>query len=364
MKGLYIASITKNRPRDLGVLNKIYGQLDGFKSEEVDMDFIFMKDNYIYRNNEKIKMVRKNNSLYFFKRLCEFFKGNCDEYKFVYIRYSVANIFLLKLCKIFYKLNIKVILELPTYPYKKELNIYSPVLKFLMNIADNYVSKNIHKYVENIICFTNDEEIYGIKTISIENGIDLEKIEFTGYVKQKELNLIAVANVTFAHGYDRLINGLSEYYKNDWERDVYFHIVGESLEANKLKQLVNSLGLNEKVIFYGSKHGEELTDVYKKCQMGVASLGIYRIGLNQVSILKAREYTARGIPFILGYYDNSFINSNYVIKVPNNDEHINIKDILEFYDSCNILDTEIRNDAERLTWHSQIKKIMYAINCK
>jgi len=194
MKGLYIASITKNRPRDLGVLNKIYGQLDGFKSEEVDMDFIFMKDNYIYRNNEKIKMVRKNNSLYFFKRLCEFFKGNCDEYKFVYIRYSVANIFLLKLCKIFYKLNIKVILELPTYPYKKELNIYSPALKFLMNIADNYVSKNLHKYVENIICFTNDEEIYGIKTISIENGIDLKKIEFTGYVKQKELNLIAVAS--------------------------------------------------------------------------------------------------------------------------------------------------------------------------
>lgn len=364
MKGIYIASITENRTRDVGVLNKIRGQLKGFKNAKVDMDFIYMKDNYICWNDKLLKNIKKNNSLVFFYGVCKILKSTKEKFDFVYIRYSVANIFLFKLCKIFHKRNIKVIVEIATYPYEKELNVYNSVVRYLMLKTDRYITKNLSKYVSNIVTFTENKSIYNIDTINIQNGIDLEKIKFTGFSKGEELNIIAVANVTFAHGYDRLIKGLSNYYKNGYKRKVSFHIVGDGAEVESLKNLVNDLGLSDIVIFYGAKYEPQLTDIYKKCQIGVTALGMYRKDVQQCSILKSREYAARGIPFISGYDDIPFMDSKYVLRVSNNDEDIDVIKVLEFYDSCNISDTQIRLDSERLGWNEQIIELMRQINNK
>lgn len=42
----------------------------------------------------------------------------------------------------------------------------------------------------------------------------------------KELHLIGVAEVHYWHGFDRLVRGLADYYRNNPEYKVYFHIVG------------------------------------------------------------------------------------------------------------------------------------------
>jgi len=58
------------------------------------------------------------------------------------------------------------------------------------------------------------------------------------------------------------------------------------------------------------------------------------------------------------------MDSKYVLRVSNNDEDIDVIKVLEFYDSCNISDTQIRLDSERLGWNEQIIELMRQINNK
>ena len=358
MKGIYIASITENRSRDIGVLNKIKGQIKGFEENQVCMDFIYMKENHIIYKNNPIKDIKKNSAIYFFKEIYSILKDNELNYDFAYIRYSVGNIFLLKLCKLLFKKNIKIIIELPTYPYEKELDKYVYLLRNIIKYADRYVTYNLKRYVNNMVSFIDMKQIFNISNLCIENGIDVSKIKYTGFSKTDYINAIAVANVTNSHGYDRFIMGLNEYYKSPNVRKVYFHLVGDGEEVKNLKKMVSDMKLEKYVLFYGAKYEPNLTDIYKKCNLGITALGMYRKDLECGSVLKAREYAARGIPFILGYEDKSFKNSKFVISVPNDDSYINIGEVVKKYDALDITGEEIRKYSETISWGYQTKKIL------
>lgn len=358
MKGIYIASITENRSRDLGVFNKIKGQLNGFTENGVDMGWFLMRNNHIIYNDNPIFTVKKNKAIYFFEGVYKYLKQNSIDCDFVYIRYSIGNIFLLKLCKLLKKKGIKVVIELPTYPYEKELNKYGAVFGNLIKTVDRLVTSNLKKYVCNIVSFIDKETIFTIPNILIENGINVDEIKFTGFNKGQIINMISVANITNSHGYDRVINGLNEYYKDNPIREVYFHIVGDGDEVNNLKSLVAKYNLEKYVVFYGPKYEPELTEIFKSCNLGVTALGMYRKDLNCGSVLKAREYTARGIPFILGYDDASFKDAKFVINVPNDDSYINISKLIESFDNMEIKDIDIRNYTKNISWNYQIQKVL------
>jgi hypothetical protein len=82
-------------------------------------------------------------------------------------------------------------------------------------------------------------------------------------------------------------------YKGGWNIPKYRR---RGDEIN-LKNLASRLRINDHIIFHGFVHGKELDRLFEQNHIAVGSLGIHRIGLNQLSILKAREYCARGIPF-------------------------------------------------------------------
>ena len=143
------------------------------------------------------------------------------------------------------------------------------------------------------------EKIWGIPVIKLENGIDLEQIEFTGYNKSKEsITLIGVANISKWHGYERIIKGMYDYYNSMPTKNVILNLIGNGQELENLKILVNKYNLKEKVIFQGVKSGKELSYLFKSAHVAVGSLGMYRIGINNGSTLKAKEYAARGIPYL------------------------------------------------------------------
>ena len=125
------------------------------------------------------------------------------------------------------------------------------------------------------------------------------------------IHLIGVAEVHYWHGYDRLIAGLGEYYKNGIGnmkdvRDVYFHIVGGiwsgdlygSAYAPGIQTLIDKYGLHDKVILHGQMFGQPLDDLFNQCIFAIGSLGRHRNGITIIKTLKNREYATRGIPFI------------------------------------------------------------------
>lgn len=231
------------------------------------------------------------------------------------------------------KPEIKIVLEIPTFPYDLE---WKNVKDFPMLIKDRIYRKYLHTYIDRIVVYGKEKEVYGIPCINSNNGIDTDKIpvRVPKLHKDKRIQLLGVAGLAKWHGYDRLLRGLSDYYdRKDDNYEVIFHIVGEGAEKKRLKKLANQLKIEKYVIFHGSKKGKELDVLFDGCDIGIGSLGMYRIKMYDGYTLKLREYTARGIPYIYAYNDPLIENADvrYYIKFKNNDSNIDVCSIVDFY---------------------------------
>jgi len=174
------------------------------------------------------------------------------------------------------------------------------------------------------------------KTIKIGNGIKIDsslpliKSDRTS----NDLKLIGVAQLANWHGYDRMIRALSKLNEKSLPCKITFTIVGDGNERPFLEALVTELGLHEQVFFTGMLTGDALNKVFSDKHVGVASLGLFRIGLFEASVLKTREYIARGLPVIAAGEDPDFDeNSRYRYSITNNDDECSLVELLEIL--CN-----------------------------
>ena len=87
-------------------------------------------------------------------------------------------------------------------------------------VIDEKNRKNLVKYIDRIVTYSNDDYVFNIKTIKTKNGIifeDYETVKESPEKNKNAINLIAVAGFSFWHGYDRLLRGIGDYY-NDEEK--------------------------------------------------------------------------------------------------------------------------------------------------
>ena len=299
-----------------------------------------------------------------FKTLTKYILENNIE--FVYIRsFYNTNPPLLKMLRNLQREGVKVVMELPTYPYDIEVKSSSLSLSNRMIFLVNRLYRGrLKSCLTKIVTFSDYKEIHGVKTINISNGIDFERIKLKSAKSQSpnRINLLGVAEIHYWHGFDRLIKGLADYYKSvQIETEVFFDIVGGGVqnELDMLKNLTRELNLENYVTFYNESSGEELDAFFEKADFGVASLGRHRSGISKIKTLKTREYAARGIPFIYSETDDDFDNMPYIIKAPADESPIDINKIVEFYKSLKISPAEIRLTIEdTLSWRIQMQKVI------
>ena len=226
------------------------------------------------------------------------------------------------------------------------------------------------KYIDAIITYSNDAEIFGRCTIQLSNGIDFSNIPLRNKTENtsNELHLIGVAEIHFWHGFDRLIKGLGEYYANHPAYKVYFHLVGNlngKREENEIISPIQKYGLEPYVILYGARHGEELNKLFNHADFAIGSLGRHRSGIYNIKTLKNREYAARGFAFVYSETDDDFDAMPYVLKVPADESPINIPQLIEFCRSQPMSPDEIRASIQHLSWDVQMRKVYKeAINSK
>ena len=284
--------------------------------------------------------------------------------EFVYIRSNHnANLFTIHMVKRMKRAGMKVVMEIPTYPYDQEY--FNKSMRRQL-IQDKLFRKKFAKQLDAIVTFAEEDFIFGQQTIKISNGIDFDSVRLKKESQhpQNELHLIGVAEIHRWHGFDRLIKGMAEYYSQSRELKVYFHIVGyffSTVEQKEITSLIRELNLEDYVILYGKKHGEELDAIFDKCDFGIGSLGRHRVGIDCIKTLKNREYAARGISFIYSETDSDFDNRPYVLKAPADESAICIEDIIQFYNKLSCTPLEIRNSIEDLSWKSQMKKVVDAV---
>lgn len=260
-----------------------------------------------------------------------------------YVRFLAGDRHFIHFLKLLRKNNpqARILMELPDYPttwYMTTSFIYT-VLYFPIMIKDWNAGRKYRKYVDRIVIPQKIKTAFHIPVLPIENGINVSDIRCRKPEKTDVIRIIAVAGMCNFHGYDRLIEGMKDYYAQGGKRKIELHMVGGKAEPGNELSRYQELGkryrLEKRIFFYGEKKGEELDKIYDKCNLAVGSLGMYRIGYKMASSLKIREYLAKGLPVITGSRVDVFEKKDfpYYLEFENNDTPIGVQKIIDFYDS-------------------------------
>lgn len=253
----------------------------------------------------------------------------------------------------------KVILEVFTFPYdidefKRTFREY--LVKAPYYYRDKYYRARLRGLIDRIVTYSVDQQIFGIETIRTTNGVNVDQIKMAPVPEYKKdrIDIISVAHMQVHHGYERMIKGLANYYSNGGSRNIQYHVVGDGDQVELYKKLAGQYNLKDHVIFYGRQDGDKLDSLYEKCDIGLASLGLFKYRINSISTLKTGEYLAKGIPVVIGCHPSLLSDSkpDFIIEIENNANPVNIDGVLAEYDQLTEkyspadLRSEIRRFAE------------------
>lgn len=325
MKGIYIS---QDLTHAYGIFEKINQQIHEFEKNNCQIT------RHINKKRTMFDLIK--NLVPFFSE--QYFQTNQIDwslYDFAYIRKgAVLDKSVVQMLKKAKTINpqITIILEIPTYPY---LNEFKGLVKLDIRLKEKKWVKQLKKYVDRIVTYSDDPTIFGVQCLNISNAY-----EFTPLKKNLQqtndgstIRLLGVATLCFYHGYDRIIEGLKNYYDGHSQREkVTFTLVGDGPVLQKYQQLVNKYRLNEVVFLEGRKNFTELDEYYQQADIGVDSLARHRSGVTYNSSLKGKEYLAKGLPIISGVRtDLDQRNLSFYYRVPNNDCPVVIDEIVQWY---------------------------------
>lgn len=263
--------------------------------------------------------------------------------------------------------HLAIIVEVPTWaPNLKAKGWRGAILR----LSDRVWRKRAAPMIDLFVTFTPDTEILGVRALPISNGISSELIPSTPPPAPPEdgpLRLLGLANISFWHGYDRVIEGLAASRKaGASHRPVLFEVVGGGAELENLMGLANKLGVDDIVRFHGPLGGAELSAVTQTCHIGIGAVAMHRVGIG-ASALKSREFCALGLPFIFDHEDPDFGGDfPFAMKIAGTDDPLEIPLILSFYDGLAARPDyagEMRQYArENLTWDVKMAPVFKEIS--
>lgn len=361
-----------------GISKKIWAQVEGLRQNGHQVDVCtYMVDEDGHRkrmmNDEVLEDYGTGAWAKIRKRCCY---GSIVDYcrtrgvDLVYVRsFHNANPFTIHLFARLRRSGIRCVQEIPTYPYDPEYT--GAGRRVLLNLwIDRLFRRTLARKADAIVTFSGEKEIFGQRTIRISNGVDFDALPLRVPVAHAadEIHLIGVAEVHYWHGYDRLIHGLGEYYRDGNRKEkVHFHIVGgvadsemyDSPEAPGFDGYIRAYGIGEYVHFHGQQFGERLDTLFNQADFAIGSLARHRTCIDRIKTLKNREYAARGIPFIYSETDADFEAMPYVLKAPADESPVDIARLIEFYKQVKAMPpAEIRRSILHLSWKEQMKQVV------
>jgi hypothetical protein len=334
--GLYLAQLDLSEPHLLGVAAKIDAQMKALRDLPGSIELLFPSKGSI-RRGETIATIlgqgrwgRRLAHYVFFHLIAAKHARDVD---YVYLRYQRSSPALLGLLRSIRRSNPRavVLVELPTYPYDDELG--STMRGRIFSRLDRLWRGRVFRYVDRVVTFSSNSKIFGTTTIQTENGVASREFPLSRPSPPcPTLRLVGVANLSYWHGYDRVIEGLRHYYTHGGTRNVEFDIVGVGAELEPLKELAKRGGIESRVRFHGPLCGDELSDLLANCHVGISCIALHRKTAS-TSDLKSREYCARGLPFVIGYSDRDFPGGfQFAHHVPPDDSALDIGGIVDFYE--------------------------------
>ncbi len=317
--------------QSIGVSKKMDMQLDEFRQhyliEEINIS-------YVKRNlAERLIGLFPSASI---SREYEKALDNIKDPDFIYARRTVCDRKYLRFWKTIKERypNCKIIIEIFTYPYDKDDFAKWNAWPFL--VKEWIYRPRLKKYIDRFVTYSSDKEIFGIPTFVTSNGIIVDDVrELAGKAVPGIIRLIGVAYMQRQHGYERVIEGMADYYRSGKTGyDITLKLVGDGPEKDRYKELVSRYGLADKDKVYDTTVGDELDDLYDDSDIGLAVFGMYKVGYKEsVGAIKTRECFAKGIPMISGspitWVDE---DNEYVEIFDNSPEAVDMQRVISLYE--------------------------------
>ena len=183
---------------------------------------------------------------------------------------------------------------------------------------------------------------YNKPIITIANGYNILQVpDFNSVInKRKQVVFVSSFNQPW-HGVEKII------YMAKKLKEFDFHIVGPA--SNLSKDIKN-------IKIHGYLKKKQLFELYKKMDVGIGTLSLYKNGMQEASPLKVREYIAFKIPVIVGYKDTDLEGQKYILNIGNYEENVmdNIEKIQKFINNSDNLSKEI--DPKIISYEYKEKK--------
>ena len=359
----------------IGITKKIKAQIATLRRMGMDVTYTSYTQNgvVIVDNNEKV-IYAKNYKISqpMYKRLKrryllisavnEYLTRNKPEFDYGYLRWHTFDKAFLKMLDNLKKSGAVNIIE--AHAWTPDRKGKSMIAKYQIAM-DNKYSAKAKDYVSLVAGMSEYDNIWGIKTVKVDNAVDLENITPRDYVKDdSKLRIVSVSNEYPYHGYDRLLKGMKIYYDNGGREDIIVDLVGVFMESTK--KLAKELGLEERVHFHGKMYGEELDKIYNHSDIGIGALAHHRVGMYSGSSLKTKEYFAKGLPFIYGWKEPAFDETYpYALQIKLCEEPIDIEQVIEFYNRIKgdhkMLENMRQFARDNYSWEREFTKVFEAL---
>lgn len=325
-----------NSDKNDGVVKKILNQVKTFNNSGFKVDYYFAGRQCLYVHSEKDVLLgesKRIKSIDFCKYMIKYMKS--EQYDCVYVRHTGRiDPWLLRVLSLLHNSGAVILYEFPTFPYEQ---LRFTIMGKMDQAIDYIFRRYLRRYVDRTITMSGHDKIFNIPNINILNGICVDDIKPVSCLEDNgTIDLLAVASFYSYHGYDRIISSLSRYYRQGGDKEILLHMVGEGPASEEFRQCAKKNNVEDKVIFYGFKTGDELDEIYEKADIALGSLALYRINIDISSNLKIREYLAKGLPIISGCNEDAFDCKDeykFFLQVPNDSSEIDMKTIIDFYNS-------------------------------
>ena len=221
------------------------------------------------------------------------------------------------------KSNIRLLVEIPTYPFIQEFPKKKKVIYLLFW---PFIKSELKKLKTDLLICSENSISFSKSYSRITNyfmNYPLAKSFPENMAHIKKINFIMSANLAKWHNAEKMFDLITAY---EGPLSIKFFIITpDTREVKRLKRrLTFSKKLKEKIEFIHTKNSSKIDEIFSSADLGVDSLGRKKSNYS----LKSREYAARGIPFIRTHSDSYFDNSPYVFTLNDN---TTIDEIIEWY---------------------------------
>ncbi|WP_265455617.1 glycosyltransferase [Enterococcus sp. HY326] len=346
------------------VLSRIFGECVILCKKKEQIVFIVFKNGLFDKLNElKIEFsIGKLNKLA--NQLVDDGESRLLYYRHT-LRPSYRQLLLFRSAK---KKDMKIIYEIPTYPFfKEQLSVAKrPYLTFFKLVLEIMFFPYLFKKSTIIpILLSNSKKKILKKMYPITNGVNPENYHerIVSFKEKKEINFIGVGTLYGYHGFDRLIRAISNENMLGNGKRYFFHIVGDGPEIEKLKKLVKSLNMQSLVLFHGRLSGENLDQVFDKSDIGVSALALYERSADIDTTLKLIDYLCRGFPSISSDEEGLSKTIDSIFTVSNDDIGINLNNIEAWYSelSKRKLQKNQKKFLVEFSWENILERILNKI---